>query len=127
MLLFGAVLAGALLFNAMTANAAERTAELGALQAAGMDRRTIGRLVGAENLLLAAAGILPGLLAGHQLARAFMSTYETEGYSWALQMRGSTLVAAAAVVLLTTVVAQWPALRGLRRLDLARVVRERAL
>ena len=52
MLLFAIVMAIALLYNAMSANLAERSVELGTLNAAGMSRGILGRLVATENLLL---------------------------------------------------------------------------
>ncbi len=126
MLAFGAVMSAALLYNAMAANVAERTAELGSLNAAGMSRRLAARLVAGENLLLTALALPLGLLAGRQLASWFMATYETQGYHWSLQLRPATPLIAAAAVLLAAALAQVPALRSIRHIDIARVVRERS-
>jgi putative ABC transport system permease protein len=127
MLAFALVMAAALLFNAMSANVAERSVELGTLHAAGLARRTLGRIVAAENLLLTAAGIPVGLAAGTLLARWFMANYETEGYRWALRMQPTTYVLVVGGVLAAALVAQVPVWRRLRHLDVARIVRERAL
>jgi putative ABC transport system permease protein len=127
MLVFAAVMAAALLYNAMSANVAERGVELGTLQAAGMTQGMLGRLVAAENLLLAVLGIPLGLLAGTWAARWFMSSYETQGYRWTVTMQPTTPLVVALGVLLAAVAAQWPAFRTLRRMDLARIVRERSL
>jgi hypothetical protein len=56
-----------------------------------------------------------------------MSTYETQGYHWSLSMSSQTPLVVAAGVLLAAVLVQVPALRSMRRLDLARIVRERSL
>ena len=61
MLAFAALMAAALLFNAMLVNVAERAVELGTLQAAGMAPRMQSRLVATENLLLAVLGLPLGL------------------------------------------------------------------
>jgi ABC-type antimicrobial peptide transport system permease subunit len=127
MLAFAVVMAAALLFNAMSANVAERSVELGTLHAAGLGRRTLGRIVAAENLLLTAAGIPLGLAAGTLLARWFMSNYETEGYRWTLRMQPATYASVVVGVLAAAFVAQLPVWRRLRHLDVARIVRERAL
>ncbi len=127
MLGFAVIMAAALLFNAMSANVAERSVELGSLHAAGLARGVLARIVAAENLLLTLAGIPLGLVGGTLLARSFMANYETEGYRWALRMQTSTFVVAVAGVLVASLVSQLPVLRGLRRIDVARVVRERAL
>ncbi|MBK9180521.1 MAG: FtsX-like permease family protein [Acidimicrobiales bacterium] len=126
MLAFGALMSAALLYNAMAANVAERTAEIGALNAAGMSRRLTARLVAGENLLLTALALPLGLLAGWQLARWFMATYQTQGYHWSLQLRPATPLIAAAAVAVAAALAQLPALRATRHIDIARVVRERS-
>ena len=127
MLLFAIVMAVALLYNAMSANLAERSVELGTLHAAGMSRGVLGRLVAAENLLLTVTGIPIGLLAGIGLARWFMSNYENLGYRWELRMQTSTVVLVCAAVFAASVVAQWSTWRGLRRINVASIVRERSL
>ena len=127
MLAFAVVMAAALLFNAMSANVAERSVELGTLYAAGLARSVLGRIVAAENLLLTVAGIPLGLVTGTLLARWFMANYQTEGYQWALRMQPATFVIIVCGVLGAALVAQLPVLRRLRHLDVARIVRERAL
>jgi putative ABC transport system permease protein len=127
MLAFAAVMAAALLYNAMWANVAERSVELGTLRAAGMSAGMLSRLVAVENLLLVVLGLPLGLVGGTLLADWYMSAYETQGYQWSLDMKASTPVLMAGGVLIATVVAQLPALRMVRRLDLARIVGERSL
>jgi putative ABC transport system permease protein len=127
MLLFGGLMAAALLYNAMSANVGERTGELGTLQAAGMDARMLGRLVAAENLLLVLVGLPLGLVAGGLLADWFMSRYETQGFHWHLDMQATTPLLVAAAVVAAALFAQAPAFRVIRRMDVAKVVRERSL
>jgi putative ABC transport system permease protein len=120
-------MAAALLFNAMSANVAERSVELGTLHAAGLARRTLGRLVAADNLLLTAIGIPIGLVAGTVLGRWFMANYETEGYRWTLRMQPATYIVVVLGAVAAALMAQLPVGRRLRHLDVARIVRERAL
>jgi putative ABC transport system permease protein len=127
MLAFAVIMAAALLFNAMSANVSERAVELGTLHAAGLARRTLGRLVAVENLLLTVAGTPLGLLVGYYLARWFMAGYETEGYTWALRLDAQTVLLAVVGVFVAALLAQLPALRTLRRIDVAAIVRERSL
>jgi putative ABC transport system permease protein len=127
MLVFGALLAAALCFNAMTANVAERRGELAALEVAGMPVRTLRRLVSAENLVLAALGLPIGVVLGLLLARGFLSTYTSDLYRWTLQLHWWTPLLAAIAIFMAAVVAQLPALGGLARIDLGHVVRERSL
>lgn len=127
MLAFAVIMAGALLFNAMSANVAERSVELGTLHAAGIGRRVLGRIVAAENLLLTIGGIPLGLASGTVLARWFMANYETEGYRWALRMQAATYLMVVVGILAAALAAQLPVWRRLKHLDIARIVRERAL
>ena len=127
MLAFALVMAAALLFNAMSANIAERTVELGTLRAAGLSSGLLARLAAAENLLLTGIGIPLGLVAGTMLARWFMATYTTEGYQWTLRMRPSTLLLVTVGVLGASIVSQFPVLRTVRHVDITRIVRERSL
>jgi ABC-type antimicrobial peptide transport system permease subunit len=127
MLAFALVMAAALLFNAMSANIAERTVELGTLRAAGLSSGILARLAAAENLLLTGLGIPLGLVAGTMLSRWFMATYTTEGYRWALRMQPTTLLLVTVGILGASIVSQLPVLRTMRHLDITRIVRERSL
>lgn len=127
MLAFGSVMAFALVFNTMSVNIAERAVELAALRASGMGRgRRIARLLTGENVLLTLLGIVPGLLAGYGVASLMMSSYTSDLFRFDLQMRAGTLVLSALAVLLVALLSQWPGLRAVGRLEIARVVRERS-
>lgn len=127
MLVFAAVMAAALLYNAMAANVGERTGELGTLRAAGMGPGLLGRLVAAENVFLAVVGLPIGLVAGRLLADWFMSRYETQGFHWHLEMQATTPLFVALTVFAAALLAQVPAFRVIARMDVAKVVRERSL
>lgn len=127
MLVFAAVMAAALLFNAISANIGERLGELGALRAAGMGSGMLSRLIAAENLTLAVVGIPVGVGCGILLARWLMSTYDNQGAHLELAMRAFTPALVAVAILAAAIVVQLPALRRVRALDIARIVRERSL
>ena len=127
MLLFAIVMAIALLYNAMSANLAERSVELGTLNAAGMSRGILGRLVATENLLLTVIGIPIGLIAGIGLARWFMSNYENLGYRWELRMQTSTVVLVVLAVFAAVARRAVEHLARLKRINVATIVRERSL
>ncbi len=80
-----------------------------------------------ENLVVSALGVGLGLVVGYMLADFYMASYSTDLFSFDLHMEPLTLVLSAAVVLGVALLAQWPALRTLGRVDIASVVRERAL
>lgn len=126
MLAFGGAMAFALLFNSMSSNIAERSVEVATLRAAGMPFRTLARMIAAENALVTLAGIVPGLIVGYLAAGVFMDSFSSDQFSFELQLRPSTPVLAALAIALVALLSQRPGLRLLRRLDIARVVRERA-
>lgn len=126
MLVFGATMAFALLFNMISVNIAERSVELATMRSNGLSVREINHLMTGENLLLALMGIPVGLLVGYLTSAYFLASYTSDLFEFDLRMRGSTLAFAALAIVATTLVSQWPGLKALERLDIARVVRERA-
>ncbi len=126
MLSFGAIMAFALLFNTATVTASERAPELAALRVNGAAPGQLARLVAAENLLLAALAIGPGLLVGYRASALFMGSFSSDLFDFDLQMRGRTLLFSAMAVMAASGLAQWPAARTVTSLDVARVVRERS-
>jgi putative ABC transport system permease protein len=126
MLVLGGVMAFALIFNTLSANVMERAVELTALRTLGMGRATIGRLVTAENLLLTVVALVPGLLVAYVAAAGFMASFSSDLFRFDLAVRPTTFVGTAGIILVVALLSQWPSLRAVSRLDLARVVRERA-
>lgn len=126
MLLFGASMAFALLFNMISVNISERAVELATMRANGLSVRSVNRLMTGETLLLTIVGIPLGLVVGYLVSAAFMSSYTSDLFDFSLQMRWTTFVVSGFAILVTALIAQWPALRAVRRIDIATVVRERA-
>jgi putative ABC transport system permease protein len=127
MLVLGGIMAFALIFNTMTANIAERSTELAALRTLGMSRGTVSRLVTGENMLLTLAGLVPGLILGYLVAAEFMASFSSDLFSFDLRVRVTTFVFTALGIVVVGLVSQLPALRAIGRLDLGRIVRERAI
>jgi putative ABC transport system permease protein len=127
MLAFGGMLAFGIIFNTMSVNLAERQVEVATMQAAGVTEGTVARLITAENMLVTLVGIVPGLVFGFLIAQQFMAAYDTDQFTFTLSMRWTTLVLSALFIVVVTLVSQWPGLRAIRRLDIAKIVRERAV
>ena len=127
MLAFGAAMAFALIFNTMSVNLAERSREVATLLAVGTDRRSINRLLVAENMVVALAGVVPGLAVGYFVSAQAMASFETDLFSFELNMKPSTLVLSAVAILAVAALSQFPALRALNRIEVADVVRERSV
>ena len=127
MFVFAAVMAAVLLYNAMSANMSERLGELGALHAEGMGAGMLSRLIAAENFSLALIAVPFGVVGGGLLADRLLSTYHSLGYHLRLEMQATTPVLVAGGILLAAALAQIPVVRRIHGIDLARIVRERAL
>ncbi len=125
-LALGGAMAFALMFSAISASISERRTEIATLRAAGASFGTVSHLITAENVLVTLAAIPLGLLVGYETARLFMDSFSSDQFSFALEIRASTLVLSAVAILLVALLSERPGLRGVRRLDIAEVVRERS-
>lgn len=126
MLLFGAAMAFALLYNSIQANLAERSVEVATLRAAGTPFRTLSRMITAENFLVTLIGVFPGLIVGVEVSRLFLASFNSDAFTFELQIRASTLVFSALAILAVSLISERPGLRAVKRLDIARTVRERS-
>ncbi|MEZ5118143.1 MAG: FtsX-like permease family protein [Candidatus Nanopelagicales bacterium] len=126
MLLLGAAMAFAIIFTTMSVNIVERQRELATLRAAGVRYRTLAGLVGGENTVIAALGVVPGLVLGVVSAAALLQTYSNDQFTLTLDIRWTSLVLAAVAIMAVAVLSQWPGLRSVRRMNVADAVRERS-
>ncbi|MBI1351907.1 MAG: FtsX-like permease family protein [Actinomycetales bacterium] len=126
MLVLGAAMAFAIIFTTMSVNIVERQRELATFRAAGVRYRTIAGLVGGENVIVVALGVIPGLVLGLITADAMLQTYSSDQFTLTLYINPVTLVLSALAVLAVAVLSQWPGMRAIRRMNVADVVRERS-
>ncbi|WP_291379761.1 ABC transporter permease [Demequina sp.] len=126
MIALGSVLALAMIYVTMAVSVAERTGELATLRAAGVSVGKVARTIATENLLATALGIPVGLWLGVLAARAFLASFSNDLFNLQLAMPWWMLPACALGVLAAAALSQWPAVRAVRRVDVATVVRERA-
>ena len=126
MLALGAAMAFAIIFTTMSVNIVERQRELATLRAAGVRHRTLAGLVGGENTIVAALGVVPGLILGVASAQVMLQTYSNDQFILNLSIKPLTLVLSAAAIMGVAIASQIPGLRALRRMNVAEVVRERA-
>lgn len=126
MVILGAVLAAAIVYVTLAVNIVERTNELATLRAAGVPTRRVAATIATENLAATTLGIPIGLAAGILTARAFLGSFSSDLFTFHVTFPWWMIPAAVAAVLAAATLSQWPAVRAVRRLDIARVVRERA-
>ena len=127
MLALGGIMAFALIYKTISANIAERASEVAMMRAGGIARRTISRLLTAENVLLTLIGVIPGLLFGYVFAYYGLAVYSSDLFKWDLYIRPTTYVFTVIAIIIAALVSQRPVLRAVQRLDVATVVRERSL
>lgn len=126
MIALGSVLALAMIYVTMAVSVAERTGELATLRAAGVGVGKVARVIATENLVATAIGLPVGLWLGVLAARAFLASFSNDLFNLELSMPWWMLPAGAVGVLAAAALSQLPAVRAVRRVDVATVVRERA-
>ena len=119
MLLFGAAMAFALLYNSIQANLAERSVEVATLRAAGMPFRTLSRMITAENFLVTAIGIVPGLIVGVEVSRLFLASFASDSFTFDLQVSDLDPRPLRAGDPRRRLLSELPGLRAVKKLDIA--------
>ncbi|WP_186242625.1 ABC transporter permease [Mycobacterium simulans] len=125
-LILGALLAFTVIYVTMTINLAERTGELATLRAAGAPIRRLTATVAVENLAVTLLAVPIGLAAGVGAGWLFLRSFNNDLFSLHLSVGATVLVLAAVAVTVAAAVSQLPAARLIKRIDVARVVRERS-
>lgn len=127
MLVFGGIMAFALMFNTISVNVTERSTEFATLKASGMADSTIAKLIMGENLLLTSFGIIPGLILGYVTAALMLSTYNNDSFHMTLYISPFTYAIAVVGMFAVALLSMIPGIRSIKRLDVGEVVRERAV
>lgn len=125
MVLLGAVLAAAIMYVTLAVSVVERTNELATLRAAGVPLRRVAGTIATENLAATTLGLPVGVVAGLLAAKAFLGSFSSDLFTFRLTFGWWVIPAAVIAVMVAATLSQWPAIRAVRRLDVARVVRER--
>lgn len=124
MLAFGVALGLAVIFNTITINVLERQRELATMRTFGAGMRRLASMLTVENVLMGLLGALLGMPIGFGLAQYFASLYQNELFDMPTVIYLRTYGIAGLGALIVLLLAEIPAVRFLRRLDLPAVVRE---
>ncbi|EUA30162.1 ftsX-like permease family protein [Mycobacterium xenopi 4042] len=126
MLVLGALLAFTVIYVTMTVNLAERTSELATLRAVGAPIRRLTAAVAVENIAAIVLAVPIGLAGGIAAGWLFLHSYNNDLFNLHFSVGAAVLIVAAGAVIVTAAVSQFPAARLIKRVDVARVIRERA-
>jgi putative ABC transport system permease protein len=125
MFLLGAAMAFAVTYTVTDIVLWERTRELATLRTLGFGMGHLTRLVTLENVTVALLGALLSIVPALQITRILMEASNTEGFTMRLVTEPRTYGMALFGTLLVVLLAQWPGLRRVRRLDLAAAIKLR--
>ena len=120
---FAVVLGFAIIYNAALVNFSERRRELALLRVMGYTVRETASVMWRETILQALLGVALGLPAGRLLTAAYLQAVESDLYSFPAVIYPDTYFLAAAGGIFFTAAAQLLAARGIKRLDLAEILR----
>lgn len=126
MLLFGATLAMAIVFTTVTVNIMERRREIATMRTIGEGKRKIAAMITIENLLLGAAGLVPGIILGYLMGVLFFGMFQGDMFTMDLVVFRRTYVLTVCIVIIIMIVSQVPSIRNINRLNLSQVVKEQA-
>jgi len=121
--IFAIVMAFALLFNAMTINVLEREREIATMRAIGADGGRIARLIQVEIGLMWLVTLIPGLLMGWWATAQFLTTFNSELFTFTIHISPLSFALTALGILVTMILSALPAIRHLNRLDLAQATK----
>jgi putative ABC transport system permease protein len=125
-LVLGALLAFTVIYVTMVINLAERTSELATLRATGAPIRRLTAAVAIENLVVTLLAVPIGLAAGVGAGWLFLRSFNNDLFSLHLSVGATVLGLATVAVTAAAAASQLPAARLIKRIDVARVVRERS-
>jgi putative ABC transport system permease protein len=124
-LLFSAVIAGGVVYNAARVSLSERSRELASLRVLGFTRGEISFILLGELAAVTLLAIPVGLLLGYSFAGALVAAFNTELYRFPLVISTRTYAYAASAVLVAAALSGLAVRRRLDHLDLVAVLKTR--
>ncbi|HDS11621.1 MAG TPA: FtsX-like permease family protein, partial [Candidatus Wirthbacteria bacterium] len=125
MFVFGILMALGLIFNTVSVNIIERTREIATLRTMGFTYQRINSIVTAENLLLVTLALPLGIYGGFRMSEYALSFFNNESFNFHLFIYPASYGVLVAGIIATALISQIPALFAMRKLDLAKLIKER--
>jgi putative ABC transport system permease protein len=118
MLMLGAALGAAIIFNGTMVNVLQRRREIAIMRAIGMSNNRLTAILTIEILAVVFMGVLIGFPAGYWIANYFMTSVDTEMFSMATLILPRSYIIAAVFSITVLMLSQIPALRQVFRMSL---------
>ena len=125
LVLFALILGFAIIYNSSTISFHEREQEFAALKVIGFQSSEVSRIILQENLLQLILGLIIGLPAGGILTRVYLTSLSNELYDMPAAVYPLSYLLSALGVAVFVVLAYKIAVRGIDRLDLVEVLKNR--
>ena len=121
--LFAAIIAFGVVYNAARVSLSERSHELASLRVLGFTRGEISYILLGELAIMVAASLPVGLAVGYLLGLAIMQAFNNEVYRLSFTASAATVAWAWLTVIVAAIVSALAVRRRLDRLDLVRVLK----
>ncbi|RYD03532.1 hypothetical protein N752_19180 [Desulforamulus aquiferis] len=125
MVFFAIILGFAIVYNSSIISFSERKRELASLRVLGFTNREVSGLLFKENLLQSLLGVILGLPFGLLLAKGYIQAVSTDLFTFPVVIYPSTYLLSALGGLFFILVAHRMASRGVSKLDLVEVLKNR--
>jgi putative ABC transport system permease protein len=125
MIIFSVILGFAIVYNSSVISFGERKRELASLRVVGFTSREVSGLLLKENLLQTLAGVALGLPFGKFISEQYMKAVSTDLFTLPVVVYPLTYVLSAAGGIFFIMVAHLFAAKGVKRLDLVEVLKNR--
>ena len=127
MLVFGIIMAFALVFNTSTINIMEREQEVATMLTLGVPQWKASLSLTLENVMMGLMGLIPGYIAARIVMAQAMKLYENDLFAFTPDISVWTFVITGVMVIALMVLSEFPSLRHIHHLDLAESTKRRSL
>ncbi len=125
MMLFGVIMAFALVFNTISINILEREREIATIRTIGTERWKISTMITLENLILGVAAIVPGIIMGYIAGKYVMSLQASEYLHVNFFVFTRTYFIVVALILGILLLSQLPSMKKVNSVDLVEATKQR--
>ncbi len=127
MMVFAMIMAFSLVFNTSTINIMEREQEVATMLTLGVSQWKASLSLTLENVIMGLLGLVPGYIAARIVMVQAMRLYETDLFAFTPVISAWTFVITGALVIAIMVLSEFPSLRHIHNLDLARSTKSRSM